>query len=110
MDRAKSDYYTNLVDDNRHDQGQLFKTVNKVMHRVKENPMPKSESPEQLANAFNQYFNTKIERIREKFDDGIDHAFDFDQQPPGIKSFSGFTPLSESTVRKLILQQKSKTS
>ena len=64
--------------------------------------MPKSESI--------QYLNTKIERIRENFDDGTDHAFVYENQPSGTKSFSGFTPLSKETIRKLILQQKSKTS
>ena len=106
LDNAKSDYYTNLVDENKHDQGLLFKTVNKVMHRVKENPMPKADTPQRLANDFNKFFNDKISKIRADFDAGIDDAFDYDDTPQGTSSFSSFSPLSEENVRKLILEQK----
>ena len=100
LDQAKSDYYTNLVDENKHDQGLLFKTVNRVMHRVKDNPMPTADTPERLANNFNNFFNTKIENIRANFDDGIENAFDYDCKPHGTSSFTGFTPLSDETVKK----------
>ena len=62
--KTQSEYYANLIDENKHDQGALYKAINKVMHRVKDNPLPKSDSPEELANDFNENFNTKIENIR----------------------------------------------
>ena len=64
LEKAQSEYYANLIDENKHDQGALYKAINKVMHRVKDNPLPKSDSPEELANDFNENFNTKIENIR----------------------------------------------
>ena len=106
LDNAKSVYYKNLVDENKHDQGLLLKTVNNVMHRVKENPMPNADTPQRLANDFNKFFNNKISKIRSDFDAGIDDAF-VDETPQGHSSFSSFSPLSAENVRKLILEQKS---
>ena len=80
------------------------------MHRVKDNPLPKSDSPEELANDFNEYFNTNIENIRSNFDNNIENAFEYEAQLADISSFSHFSPLSEETVRKIILKQTNKTS
>ena len=110
MEIAKSNYFTNLVDENKHDQGLLFKTVNKVMHRTKDNPLPKAENPEQLANYFNQFFHNKIENIRANFNDGIENAFEYDENPPDSSVFTSFVPLSVNDVKKLVLKHKSKSS
>ena len=78
LQEAQSHSYAKSIDENIHDQGQLFKTVKKIIHRVKEYPLPKADTPE---NDFNSYFNTKIDKIRSKFDD------DFDNAPSGISAF-----------------------
>ena len=54
---AKSRYFTDLVESNASDQSQLFRTLNKVMHRVKKNPLPDCINAQQLANDFNNLFS-----------------------------------------------------
>ena len=52
LDEAKTGYYSKLISDHSHDQSQLFKVMNKVMHREKTNPMPEHDNPKELADRF----------------------------------------------------------
>ena len=54
--KSKNKYYINLVLENGGDTKQLFRTVNKIMHRTSDNPMPEYESAQQLANEFRDFF------------------------------------------------------
>jgi hypothetical protein len=44
------------------------------------------------------------------FDDDIESAFEHDDKPAGMHTFSQFLPLSQEEMRKVILEQKNKTS
>ena len=67
LDNAKSEYVRSTIENNIHDERYLFKTLNKVMHRKRENPMPDHASPKALANEFSDYFRSKVSKIRDDF-------------------------------------------
>ena len=99
LNKTQSEYCTNLIDENKHDQGALFKAINKVMHRAKNNPLLKSDSKKELANDLNEYFNTKIENIRSKCDNNIENPFEYDAQPAGISTFLHVLPLLQMSEK-----------
>ena len=51
LDNAKSEYVRSTIENNIHDERYLFKTLNKVMHRKRENPMPDHVSPKAQTNS-----------------------------------------------------------
>ena len=67
LQSAKERFYSDLVDSNSCDQRKLFRTLNKVMHREKKNPLPDHACSYQLANDFNNYFHSKVDNIRTSF-------------------------------------------
>ena len=108
VNAAKTSYYSNLVITNKKDQGKLYKVLNSLMNKKKDNPLPPSKSMSGLANIFGQYFNDKIAKIRESFTDEGD-AFGYDCYDESV-SFSSFKELKSHEVIALIRSSSSKTS
>ncbi|XP_072020235.1 uncharacterized protein [Amphiura filiformis] len=67
MCNAKINFYSALINESANDQKQMFKTFDKLLHRSKDSPLPKSSSDEALANRFSDYFIKKIKTIRDLF-------------------------------------------
>ncbi|KAL9975453.1 hypothetical protein ACROYT_G012614 [Oculina patagonica] len=64
IDSAKSAYYTTIISEISGDQRTLFKTVNKLLQKQKEQQYPSSFSDStSLANAFNNFFISKVDKI-----------------------------------------------
>ena len=79
LDKDKTEYMRSTIENNIHDQRSLFNTLNKAMHRQRENPMPSHTTTKDLANRFSDYFQTKVSKIREKFhNDPSDSTFAYD--------------------------------
>lgn len=62
--KAKSEFYLNKIKDCNSDQKQLFKIVDNLLGRGKPRELPMSNSPLALAENFNGFFITKIQKIR----------------------------------------------
>ncbi|KAJ8017814.1 hypothetical protein HOLleu_44536 [Holothuria leucospilota] len=80
------------------DTKQLFRTVNNLIGRKQDNPLPESDSSISLANDFANHFLRKINTIR----DNLQEEPLFIPPINDCKHLMAFQPLSESQVLKLI--------
>ena len=62
--KTKADFYLDKIKDCNGDQKQLFKIVDNLLGRGKPRQLPLSHSPLALAENFNDFFITKIQKIR----------------------------------------------
>ena len=58
----------NKVNECEQDTKKLYAFVNGIIGRTSENPMPKSDSDEQLAEKFTDYFMAKIKKIHDSLE------------------------------------------
>ena len=68
LSSSRSQYYSELVKENKHDQRKLFGTVYKLLHLDPDPKYPPHQTSEELANNFLTFFNHKIANIRYKLD------------------------------------------
>ena len=92
------------IDDCNGDIKKLFRVVDNALNRKQETPYPECTSDETLANKFSNFFNEKIETIRNKLDE---HSVSFTEEV----TFKGtplkeFKELSLDDTRKLIIKTK----
>lgn len=66
IESAKLKYYQNLIENS--DETKLFKMVDRMFIRKQCTLLPKHSTVESLAEQFNEYFVTKIEKLRSKLD------------------------------------------
>ena len=72
----------------------LYALVNSIIERISENPMPKSDSDEQLAEEFADYFMAKIKKICDSLENHpMYKAVHWD-----INLLQEFQPLTEQEV------------
>ena len=62
---AQKDFYVNKLSENKHDFQKVFDIANKLLFWNEEMPLPPHEDKKLLANQFNSFFITKIEKIME---------------------------------------------
>ena len=62
--KAKENYYSNIIRENKGNQKILFNTISRLLHRNTEKCYPTAPSSEVLANRFADFFCQKIEAIR----------------------------------------------
>ena len=63
----KQQYYSSLLDKNKHDTNLIFNIVNKELDRKQQSPLPATDDIPKLCSKFNEYFKNKILKIRENF-------------------------------------------
>ena len=64
MKQAKRDFYTNLVNENPHNQKKLYAVAKNLLIPKKDLCFPDHHDMNSLANELGQYFTTKVETIR----------------------------------------------
>ena len=109
MNKACTNYYENLIDENSSDQAKFFK-VTKHLTESNETHLPPHSNTVALANDFDNYFVDKIEVIRFGFPDSHDVSYQsktVDQQD--CNPFVNFNILSEEVVCDIILKSSKKT-
>ena len=86
------------------DNKKLYKLASSLMGAMKENPLPECNTKEDLANQFAEFFITKIQNMRDRFDSlpVYDHK---DSSPPKLAKFK---PLMDEEVRQIIKAMPSK--
>ena len=67
INQAKIDHYSSLVEESSGNQKKLFNIVEKLLHKPKTSVLPSTHSDQDLANAFSNFFVTKIKNIRRSF-------------------------------------------
>ena len=88
LNELRNKYYNDLIEDNKKDGRKLQKSLNCAMNAKKDNPLPDSDSDNELANKFATYFNDKIESIHEEIR-GKNYG------KPTYSKNTNVTPLSE---------------
>ena len=104
---AKKTYYTNLVDQQKSDSKHLFKVSKQLMHLDKDLPLPKSSSTEDLAENFNNFFISKIEKIRNGFSDNETDAIT--RNTGDSKVLSNLRPCTTEEIKKIVSKSPSKS-
>ena len=86
-------------------QKKLYSIITSLTYGVRDNPLPPHESIQQLADDFGDFFISKIEKIRLEIDS---QNADPPVLPmtPSCECLSTFETLSESEVRKLVMESK----
>ena len=62
--KAEKDYYHTRPGANKYNYENLFRICNSLLGKNKDLPLPPSESNQDLANDFNNFFSEKIWKIR----------------------------------------------
>ena len=60
LNKARTDYYSTLINDNSHDPKKLYRIVNSLCAAPQEDPLPPHNDLGQLANTFNEFFFAKM--------------------------------------------------
>ena len=87
------------------DTKKLYSIVNGLIGRTVENPMPESESDEQLAEDFADYFMEKIKKIWDSLSGYQKYKLNHKSTP----TFSAFKPITKEEAAKLIGKMASKS-
>jgi len=111
VDRAKSEFYTKVANDNKDCPRGLFKIINTLLNNKKESPLPPHTDAETLANEFCNFFIDKISLIRENILNSMPSSGSV--MPPEVKKFTmalnDFRPTNEEEVKRFLLASPSKS-
>ena len=106
VNKDKSDYYSKLISDNRHDSRKLWRELHKTLNRVPDATLPSHVSKKSLADQFASFSN-KIKKIRDNFaSPGTEYDVHPSSDPPKI---TVFRQVSEEAVDKIIRTSPTKS-
>ena len=110
MNKARQDYYSDLISNNGNDLKYLFK-VSKYLLNIASTPvLPPDEDKQQLANELGTFFIRKIANIRSDLDNHSPQVCRVDSNDSTIElPLSKFDLLSQEEVRDLVRASKKKT-
>jgi hypothetical protein len=106
INKSKSDFYTEIINDNSGDSKKLWKELNNILHRKSETVLPEGKDDKSLANLFSSFFTDKITQIHNSFTNQSVHSHSPDISPA---SLDNFTPATEKQVQKVILASPTKS-
>lgn len=100
LSTAKAQYYNNKIKNCNGNQKAVFHVVNKVLHRNKPLLPTIYDSDVKMALEFNNYFQDKIQKIR----DGLSSEIQYTPptEPTCTSVMSRFEPLSRKEVKELL--------
>ena len=88
----------------------MFSLLSTLLNREDRSDYLLDMVPQEAANSFSRFFQEKIEKIRQEFnDDPLDTTENFTSSVPSIDMLSRFHALSEVQILKLIREPKSTT-
>ena len=108
MTEAKSQYFSNLIDENSENPRRLWDTINKILHRTPAAALPESNNVKFLCEHFAKYFCDKIKTIRANFLNQVDDVPSV-QKPKIRNKLFNLEPASDDEVRKIIMKSASKS-
>ena len=101
MSKAKSDYYSQVIEDNSSNPRSLWKAFNQILFRQPQKLLPECISLTDLAEKFGTYFISKITNIRSSFSTPNMPSSQYTQRPD-LAPLISFSPVTESEILKLI--------
>ena len=107
---AKENYYCTLFE-NKLDSKQFSKVTNNLLGKQKEKNLPNTTDDGNLANAFSQFFNTKINSIRSGIDSSANSKNDplFEDELHCKSTLGCFKSVTEEEVHKIIMKSAKKS-
>ena len=108
MERAKSNYMSDFVHNHSNNPKNLWKSLNKILHRCPASHLPENSSLKDLCNKFSKFFVQKIEKIRSGFTETNIHLFY--TSSTSTKKLLNFKPVSMQQVQKIIMKSSNATS
>ena len=112
LNKAESNHYLNLIEENAGDQKKLFNIVKSLTGNQSQNPLQPHTSSKELADSFAEFFTQKIVKIRDHIDSipsEISADIYLNDTQPNVL-FDEFSTLSEDDVAKLISHLSNATS
>ena len=110
-------YFSKCILESENSQKELFNICNSLLDVQKSKSLPDCEDSFQLANKFNEYFVTKISKIRHELLCVDVNNVNINKLSYGIggstcaqPTLSTFSPISENELKKIITSRKIKTS
>ena len=97
---AKKTYYNDLIDQQKSDSKHLFNVSKQLMHLNKDLPLPKSSSTKNLAKNVNNFFISKIEKIRNGFSDAKTDRITHNTGDSRV--LSNFRPCTTEEIKKIV--------
>ena len=112
MKRARTTYYTDLIQGNSDDSRKLFKCANSLFNQEADLTFPDYNDKTKLANDIGKFFAQKIERIRTALDTAASNLCPTATEPLHTScptQLTSFTEVSEEDVKGLIGRSSKKT-
>ena len=111
LNSTKKDYIKNKIE-NAESSKDLYKICDKLLNREQKAILPSHDCAQSLANTFVNYFNEKIELIRNNLETSLNSSTD--QVPDSVSIFCGvsfeqFNVVSEADIRKIISSSLTKS-
>ena len=63
IQQAKREYYSTMLEENRNNVKAVFTIANNLLFRNEPLPLPPTNDKQKLANEFNEFFRTKIQKL-----------------------------------------------
>ena len=110
---ARIGYYQNKISENARNQKELFSITNTLLNRKETSPLPSYDSPKELADRMADYFEQKIDTIRqdlkrtnENNGNPSPHTYDTKTQDCTL---SEFVPATLDEIKKIIMSCSNKS-
>ena len=106
---AKEDYWSSKIDSCTSTKA-LFSASNRLLGKSKDSTLPTDIAPEELPEAFADFFTSKVQTIREELDSVTLTPYSpFTEDVKETASFDGFRPVTEDEVRRVITRSAPKS-
>jgi hypothetical protein len=105
LKKKKNSYINEAINECGNNTKKLYGVINKLIGRVKTNPLPESKDDKELAETFSTFFSEKIEKIRAQ----LDSKPIFHPRSRNVPELGSFKVLSEDEVSKLMSKTKPTT-
>ena len=106
INKAKGDFYSEVINDNSDDPKKLWRELNNVLHRKSRTALPEGKDDNSLANLFGSFFAEKISQIHKSFAHQPCHSVSPDTSPSHFRNFKSAT---EEEIRKVLLSSPTKS-
>lgn len=100
--KAKRNFNISLISSQVTNPRQLWKTVNKLLHRTLPQVLPSSESLSSLSQSFATFFSDKIHKLHTSLLLNHAHSSPHIPSPVTPPTFSSFTPVTMDEISKLV--------
>ena len=104
---AKIQFYNSKIEKTEENSKELFNLANSLLHKEQSDSLPSHSCEKELANHFGQYFQDKIENIRQEFP--TESEYPLDMVNSSSSSLISFSSISPADLSKFITDGNSKS-